>query len=62
MQEWCISHDEKIRPGCKLFVYSRLYKSLISRIFVPDGKVVRKYALVLGGGEQKTQTGKVQDT
>ena len=48
MLELCISYDEKIRPRCKLLVYSRLYEPLIFRIFVPDGKVVRKYSLVLG--------------
>ena len=61
MLELCISYDEKIRPRFKLLVYSRLYEPLIFRIFVPDGKVVRKYSLVWGV-EQKTQTGKVQDT
>ena len=61
MLEWCISHDEKIRPGCKLFVYSRLYKSLIFRIFVPTERLRANTRLFLRV-EQKTQTGKVQDT
>ena len=49
MLKWCILCDWKIASGRKSLLYRCLLKALIFRVFAPEGKSVRKYALVFLG-------------
>jgi hypothetical protein len=49
MPKWCFSQSDKIPVKHKSLIFNNICKTLIIRVFAPEGKSARKYALIFRG-------------